>query len=530
MDIHPADPPCGGGRPERAIARVGAWVLLSLLFLAMRVGYLREPLIGIDETGYMVVADVLARGGRLYADVWDQKPPVQYLLYLGVQSIAHCPEAIHAAGILLGLANTLLVLSLGRRLFGWWAGLGAAWLYNAYTASFGAVSFNSEVFLVCCQLAAVRLLFSRAMARAPAWTAAGAGVLLGLAFMNKYVVAFPIAAIAVWLAVASPPGVAAGRRRSVLVAFAAGLAAVAAACLVWCAGQGVLGEFFRITFGYNARYAVHDFWRIFLNYSTGFIREFAATRWFLILAAAAGAGWLALRPRRFRSTEPEARRFLFLWLAGSALAVAGPLKFLDHYFQLIIPVLALLAGALLAEPIRWRAAAAGLLAGVAVTAWPVATAAAQSVAAFAARPGWVAESGYEPARIGRWLARQTPPDGALLVWAAEIDIYFYARRDPAARFFWWPQLLRDPLPAGAPEMFFADLERRRPRFVVEGDHPVYALLQADNPVAVERFERLWRPYLARHYVARPWPDDAGLTAERAERMRLWERAPLEENP
>lgn len=148
MDIHPADSP--GGERERVLARVGAWVLLSVLFLAMRVGYLREPLIGIDETGYMVVADVLARGGRLYADVWEQKPPVQYLLYLGVQSIAHCPEAIHAAGILLGLANTLLVLSLGRRLFGFWAGLGAAWLYNAYTASFGAVSFNSEVFLVCC--------------------------------------------------------------------------------------------------------------------------------------------------------------------------------------------------------------------------------------------------------------------------------------------------------------------------------------------------------------------------------------------
>ena len=105
MDIYPADSPDGGGQRERALARVGAWVLLSVLFLAMRVGYLREPLIGIDETGYMVVADVLSRGGRLYMDVWEQKPPVQYLLYLGVQSIDHSPEAIHVAGLLLEIGR-----------------------------------------------------------------------------------------------------------------------------------------------------------------------------------------------------------------------------------------------------------------------------------------------------------------------------------------------------------------------------------------------------------------------------------------
>lgn len=56
-----------------------AW--LAILVIA-RIPSLFDYLRGVDEDYYMVIAQSLSKGGRLYIDIWDNKPPFLYFVYL----------------------------------------------------------------------------------------------------------------------------------------------------------------------------------------------------------------------------------------------------------------------------------------------------------------------------------------------------------------------------------------------------------------------------------------------------------------
>ncbi|HEX6510174.1 MAG TPA: hypothetical protein VF221_21295, partial [Chloroflexota bacterium] len=84
------------------------WVLLgiSLVSLLWRLPSLFDPPWVNDEGTYFAVAQSMAHGYRLYADVWENKPPGIYLLY-GAVYHAFGPELIAvrivAAAIALGI-------------------------------------------------------------------------------------------------------------------------------------------------------------------------------------------------------------------------------------------------------------------------------------------------------------------------------------------------------------------------------------------------------------------------------------------
>jgi hypothetical protein len=58
------------------------FVLVTLiLFFIIRLPNLFEPLWYGDENYYAVIGKVLSNGGLLYTDIWDNKPPLLYLVY-----------------------------------------------------------------------------------------------------------------------------------------------------------------------------------------------------------------------------------------------------------------------------------------------------------------------------------------------------------------------------------------------------------------------------------------------------------------
>jgi hypothetical protein len=78
------------------------------------------------------------------------------------------------------------------------------------------------------------------------------------------------------------------------------------------------------------------------------------------------------------------------------------------------------------------------------------------------------------AEAGRYLRRHTSPRDTVYVWRSfYIDIYFYAERDPASRYFFWPHLLRQPQPPGAGALFREDFGRRPPAYILVGDSQIY---------------------------------------------------------
>jgi len=456
---------------------IAALLLILALFMITRWWLLGEPLIGVDEAIYMVVADVMARGGTLYVDVWDHKPPGIYLIYQGLLAIYRSPFILHLAAMLLTLACVAFLVWYGRRFDGPWPAWGAGWLLVVFTAPFWASSPNAEIFLVALQLAALALLISDAADHSLAGGRAfAAGVLFGVAIMIKYVVAIPAVLVCLYL----------WRRRSGtrrldrtgVLLLGAGLALPPVAGVLYCLAAGNLAAFFSSNFTYNQGYVTHDAVRLFWEYGRFFLRDYLLEQWPLLLLAAAGGGWWLIRGRR--QASPDRRRGVHLmavWLAGSVLAALAPLKFLDHYFLLAIPGFCFFGGLWFLSPGvacgRWRWGVLWLV-FLGLTLPPAVTAVRHSLEHGRRFTPPFAESPYVAAETGQYLRRHTRPEDTIYVWRSfYIDIYFYAQRDPASRYFFWPHLLRAPRPPRAEEEFRADFSRRPPAYIVVGDSDIY---------------------------------------------------------
>jgi hypothetical protein len=461
---------------KKALIPLAAFSILAG-FVIMRIGFLREPLMGVDPAIYMTVADGLSRGLRLYADIWDHKPPGIYLLYQLILAVRPTAQAAIMAGLAAMAVNLLLLYAVARRLLGAWAGLAAAWLLAVFTAAFWASAPNAEVFLLTLQLAALALWLWAPEDCPGTGRVFAAGVLFGVAGMIKYVAAAPAAAVALWLA-----GRAHRERREnpfrQMAVFAAGLAAGALPFALYCLWRGVWSEFVAGTLGYNAGYVFTGAWSLFRQYGRWFILEYLAQQWALWLLAGAGlALWLWRRRDRLRLRAADGSGLVLLWLAGSLVAAAAPLKFLDHYFLLAVPGLCFWA----AYPLREgtplgkapRVVAALVLLAVSLPLAGIRT--AESLERWRRLPPDPPGPSYEPAVVGRYLQAHTSADDRIYVWRSlDTDIYFYAHRRPASRYFFFPHLLREPLPPGVPGTVEADFRAHPPAFVVVGNSPVYA--------------------------------------------------------
>ncbi len=454
----------------------GAAALAAAGFAVMRLGFLREPLMGVDPAIYLTVADVLRRGGRLYADIWDHKPPGIYLLYQLILALRPTMQAAIAAGLAAMGLNALLLFGVAKRLLGAWAGLAAAWLLAVFTAVFWAGAPNSEVFLLTLQLAALWLWLRKPGTPPSAVRILLGGALLGVAVMIKYVVLLPAAGFAAWLAWAGGREARPGAVRRIGL-FAAGLTTGAAPFLLYCLRQGIWHDFVAGTLAYNAGYVLTDAWSLFVQYGRWFILEYLRQQWALWLGAAAGlALWIWRRPAEPRSGSGDSTGLLLVWLAASLAAAAAPLKFLDHYFLLAIPGLCFWA----AYPLRENTPLGRLPRAIAVVALLAVSLPLAAVRTGESLDRWrhpgpdPAGDAYAPAAIGRYLESETAPADRVYVWRSlETDIYFYAHRRPASRFFFWPHLLREPAPPGGLAGVEAEFRAHPPKFLVVGDSPIY---------------------------------------------------------
>ena len=125
-----------------------SWVLAALALAALLVRCLAiaEPL-GIDQSLWASAVRGMARGQRLYRDVWEQRPPGIYWIYLtGFRVFGWTDAAVAWLDILASAATTGLVFALGRRLASTEAGAAAAALYAVLTmpaGSTGMAAFSS---------------------------------------------------------------------------------------------------------------------------------------------------------------------------------------------------------------------------------------------------------------------------------------------------------------------------------------------------------------------------------------------------
>jgi 4-amino-4-deoxy-L-arabinose transferase-like glycosyltransferase len=314
-----------GHRPDRRTLLL-ALAGCGLVFL-LRVPSFFEPAWHTDEGTFAGVAQAIARGGSLYAEAWESKPPLFLYLYAAIFKLFGAGILqIRLAATVAAISTQLIVFFVGGYLFDWRRALWASLLLGVLLA----VPFwegnlaLSEIFSL--PLACGGLLLLVAAGRngtVSARAAAGAGVLFGLSFLIRQPALLALGAALVWLLF---------QRKLTMHALVVMLVASVAPWIAAILGFALLGSF-------------HWFWdanvAYFFSYVPAYSRLHPALMPFLFLPLMATLGLFA---RQWRNEEPMPTWALpALWFS---LAFIGALingKDYSHYLLQTFPPLALLA-------------------------------------------------------------------------------------------------------------------------------------------------------------------------------------------
>jgi 4-amino-4-deoxy-L-arabinose transferase-like glycosyltransferase len=187
----------------------GAWIAIAstaLLLFVLRYPSLYEPRWYGDEGIFAAIAQSLRSGGTLYADAWDNKPPLIFFTYAGIQSLfGTSVMALHIASLVVALATQAVVMAIALMLgrAGRAAVAGGVFAFVMGTPLLEGNLAMTETFMILPSSLGV-LTFVVAQQRAEVsrdWFYVAAGVLFGIAAGYKQVAVFDAGAVGVmiWL-------------------------------------------------------------------------------------------------------------------------------------------------------------------------------------------------------------------------------------------------------------------------------------------------------------------------------------------
>jgi 4-amino-4-deoxy-L-arabinose transferase-like glycosyltransferase len=456
----------------RPIALLGLFVAAAFLTRAPFLGF---RFLDLDESAALLGSWELLRGGRLYVDFVDNRPPLFYLAYA-------LPQMLLGPGMLavrLFAATIVLPLTaLGASAFYRHdrRGVAAGLLYLVYGAAFLAHDMQavSPELLMLLPLAwAAVLLREEADAGRPA-RLLGAGVLVGTAALVRQQAAvwLPALGLVAWLAAPGRSARRTARLGALLVGFALPLALVYRVFVGWGAGE----ELVFWTWTHNLRYARNP-----ILASEALERAVSYLLPFLLVTAPL---WYTAWRGRSLVGPPHARRVAWSLIAFSLPAVFVGLRFFPHYFVPLYLPLAIAAApwtaVVVTRPLRRQ--------GRVLLAWPLVMLAGFTLVSRALYRG--PRPSYEEARpvFGR-LAERLKADpcyglGPLFVWGFAPELYVESGLRPATRFVVPQASLTGYVPgnravrSGAVDTsslvraadwdrLMADLNRSRPTFILD---------------------------------------------------------------
>lgn len=305
----------------RTLARAGVFALPLALLVLLRIPSLFEPAWNADEGVFAAVAHDVRHGDALYGGAWDNKPPLIFLTYAGVQSaFGTGVMPIHAAAAVAAVLTTVAVIALAMRLYSP-ARATAAGLVCAVLLGTPLLEANlalTEIFMIAAvalaMLLAVEARDMRDADRLARYLLAG--LLLGIGANFKQVALFDAAALVLVLCCAE-------RQMKPGLAIAAGFALPHLIALAAFAATGELGGYW---------YAVVGSLNAYSGSGDPGIAERA-----LRLAPAMVAALYVVRLRGKAAFDTLPVVWLGFALAG---ALSGPFAF-PHYLIQVVPPLAL---------------------------------------------------------------------------------------------------------------------------------------------------------------------------------------------
>lgn len=478
------------------------FAVVAAAAILLRIVSIAEPL-GIDQSLWASAVRGLSHGQRLYQDVWEQRPPGIYWMYLAAFNVfGWTPAAIAWLDIAASAATTLLVYAIGTRLSSRLTGALAAALYAALTMP--AWLYGHSGFLersVCETFIAVAIALG-------AWGAAivkdrsaiAASIVVGLcagaAIVLKPNAGLYLPALFLWTLFYRTPATTptAGILNAALAAGAA-TAVVPALAIGWLAQLGVLHE---------ARIAVVDFNRFYvgegftapaiaLAFSKGvWLRMKTDPLWLAGAVGAAFAMWELARTRRL----PPLAGLAVLWGGAAALVILvnGVRLFNSYFIQAFAPLALLSAWFFVERPSLKGAISVRRVAACATAAIALALLVQRGYAARvfeSARAdtqvlrgrisdvdyldrfgGYDNQRGYSAranAELAAYVRDHTSPDDRIFLFGINgAGVYFAADRLTAHRFLRANFFVETafPDPRFRLETVARELDERRPRYII----------------------------------------------------------------
>lgn len=177
-------------------------IVVSFVFFLLRLPSLFEPLWYGDEGIYEVIGIGLNHGRLLYRDIWDNKPPLLYILY----AIFHSDQpVIRFVSLLFGMTSVILFYFLVKKLF---LRPKTTYITTSLFAFLLAIPLlegniaNAENFIMPLTLGAGLLILHQKETLTKNRNFllfVSSGLLLGLAFLFKIVAIFDIAAFTLFI-------------------------------------------------------------------------------------------------------------------------------------------------------------------------------------------------------------------------------------------------------------------------------------------------------------------------------------------
>lgn len=459
-------------------------VALALAFgwhVALRLHGLSLPLLS-DEGEYAYAARVWSEGGLPYRDVFNQKPPMIFLVYRLSAALSSSPYAARYGAILAVFLTALALLLMAPKRWTLPARLAGPLAYGVLSTSpvgdFGFAA-NTEVFAAAFTAWAVWA----ALQETTRW-AAIAGLSAGTAVMTKQTAVWPALAVAfaaVWR------GGSRWDRRSA-AAFIAGAAVVPVAWLAYFGARGGLAEFWDCLVAGNLRYASTAGWADLAAQARFFAFELvpdflrgSAPAWLLAMI-----GLRAVKP----GWENRGELIAAFWLAGALTAASTGLLLFPHYFLQAAPPLCLAAAygvARLGRRGAWAAVAALALIPAAAQAGFYFGKSREATAKDLLFPSPLLEAEW----LGLWLGEHAPPDEPIWVFGSEPQLYVYSGRRCATRHDFVYPLTMFPMKVEPLIAELSALRAARPSYVVYANQRMSALVGSTLGLMFRNSVREW---------------------------------------
>ncbi|HUY33260.1 MAG TPA: glycosyltransferase family 39 protein [Pirellulales bacterium] len=465
------------GSPGLALALVIAALLFST-FVRLR---LREFPLERDEGEYAYAGQLILEGIPPYRLAYNMKLPGTYLAYAGLMALfGQSTAGIHLGLLVVNLATIALLFLLGKDLFDPLSGAVGAVGFSvmSVSASVLGTAAHATHFVAFFGVAGAWLLW-RAILCDGARLLCASGLLLGTALLMKQQGVFlpAFGACAVLADAAGRQGLSSRRAWKRFAFFLASAVLPYAATCLWLWQAGVFDKFWFWTVTYARQYVAQvPFERGIESFGRG-LRDVVGPNWLIWLAAMLGAAGL------FRPGGGTYRRrwFGFGFFIGSFLCVCPGLYFRQHYFIVLLPAVALFAGAGCGQVARFigRATAPGgfflrdpvataiLVAAWAYSIWPQRDFLFLCTRVEACRMVYGPNPFVESAAIADYLASHSAPGEYVAVIGSEPQLYFYSHRHSATGYIYtYPLMEPQPFARTMQEEMAAEITAREPEFIV----------------------------------------------------------------